>query len=299
MKFNADKNFDLDVIGFGTCNVDFVMKVPRFVESDDEVDIEKLLPSIGGSAANFTVETVRQGLKAGIMARVGRDYFGRLALEKFNHEGVGTERLLQVDEKTGMAFITVDPSGERSMYTSMGANASFKLERGDVEYIKSSKILHVTGMYREVVEEASKYANFLSINPGTLLSSYGFKALKKVIKRANIIFLNKKEVELLTQLNFEEGARMLVDEGVPVVVVTCGKRGAKLFTEKRVIKSPTKQVKSVDTTGAGDAFAAGFIASFFRDEKLEKCLKMGNITASNCVSRLGALKNFEVNNGFF
>ncbi len=295
-----NKNFDLDVTTLGTCNVDFVMKVPRFVESDDEVDVEELLPSIGGSAANFAVETARQGLKTGIMARVGRDYFGRLALEKFDDEGVNRTRLIQIGgKKTGMAFITVDPHGERSMYISMGANASFELEKNDFEHIKSSKILHITGMYREVVEKASKHANFLSLNPGTLLSSYGFEALKKTIKRASIIFLNKKEVEILTQMDFYDGARMLVDEGVPLVVVTCGKMGAKLFTEKGQIKSPTKQVKAVDTTGAGDAFAAGFISSFFRGEKLEKCLEVGNITASNCVSHLGALKSFEINNGVF
>ncbi len=284
------KNFDLDVVGLGTCNADFIMKVPRFVEADDEVDVKELLPSIGGSAANFAVGIARQGLKAGIMARIGKDHFGRLAVQKFRDERVDTGRLLRIDEKTGMAFIAVDNQGERAMYTFMGANAKFCLEKKDIKYIKSSKILHITGMYKEVVEEASKHANFLSLNPGTLLSSYGLETLDKIIKKAHIIFLNKKEVKILTGLNFNEGAQVLVDMGVPIVVVTCGKSGATVYDENNVITSPTAAVEAMDTTGAGDAFAAGFIASFVKDKKLEDCLKMGNVVASQCVGRLGALK---------
>ena len=284
------KKFNLDVIGLGTCNADFIMKVPRFVEADDEVDVQELLPSIGGSAANFAVGISRQGLKAGIMTRIGKDHFGRLAVQKFRDEGVDTERLLHIDEKTGMAFIAVDAHGERAMYTFMGANAKFYLEKEDIEYIKSSKLLHITGMYKEVVEEASKHANLLSLNPGTLLSSYGLKTLDKIIKKAHIIFLNKKEVKILTGLSFNEGAQTLLNMGVPIVVVTCGKSGATVYTENDVISSPTEGVEAMDTTGAGDAFAAGFIASFVKDKKLEDCLKIGNIVAAQCVGRLGALK---------
>jgi sugar/nucleoside kinase (ribokinase family) len=284
------KKFNLDVIGLGTCNADFIMKVPRFVEADDEVDVQELLPSIGGSAANFAVGISRQGLKAGIMTRIGKDHFGRLAVQKFRDEGVDTERLLHIDEKTGMAFIAVDVHGERAMYTFMGANSKFYLEKEDIEYIKSSKLLHITGMYKEVVEEASKHANLLSLNPGTLLSSYGLKTLDKIIKKAHIIFLNKKEVKILTGLNFNEGAQTILNMGVPIVVVTCGKSGATVYTENDVISSSTEVVEALDTTGAGDAFAAGFIASFVKDKKLEDCLKIGNIVAAQCVGRLGALK---------
>ncbi len=66
------KNPKLDVLGLGTCNTDFLMNVSRFSDADDEVDIEKLRISLGGSAANFTVGVSRLGLKAGIMARIGK-----------------------------------------------------------------------------------------------------------------------------------------------------------------------------------------------------------------------------------
>lgn len=282
-------NPPIDVAALGTCNIDFIMKVPRFSGADDEVDVEEMEVSLGGSASNFAVGLSRMGVKTGIMARVGYDYYGELATQKFKDEGVLTERLIKIHEPTGIAFIAVDNMGERSIYASMGANAKFKLDKEDIKYIQSSKILHITGMFKEVVDEASKHAEFLSLNPGTILSSYGIDLLYKIIKRANIIFLNQKEVFLLTGQDFEEGARMLVDMGIPMVVVTCGKRGANLYTSEGVIHSTPPETKTLDTTGAGDTFAAGFIGSLVKNKEVKECLYYGNVMASMCVEKLGTV----------
>ncbi len=287
------KNIKLDVLGLGTCNADFLMNVSRFSGADDEVDIEKLRVSLGGSAANFVVRVSRRGLNSGIIARIGKDHFGKYITSEFKKEEIDTERLVPIDEKTGMAFIAVEPDGERSIYTFMGANSKFKLERDDLNYIKRSEILHITGMYIEVVEEASKHAKILSLNPGTLLSSYGLEALEKILNRTHILFLNKKEVTLLTGMGCDEGADLLVEMGVPLVVVTKGKEGSKVYTESTQIHYPIEELKVVDTTGAGDSFAAGFITAFFNKKELKECLKEGNQSASNCVTKLGALNSSE------
>lgn len=284
-----NKVFSVDVVGLGACNVDFIMKVPRFVCSDDEVNVEKLFLSLGGSASNFVVGVSRLNIKSGIIARVGNDYFGRWSLQQFKKEGVDTQRLLMINGSTGMVFIPVDPHGERSMYTFMGANEKLQLEKEDVEYIKSAKILHVTGMYKEVVEEASKHAHMLSLDPGTILSSFGIDNLRKIIKKTHIIFLNKKEVSLLTKENVDEGAQILLDLGVSMVIVTLGKDGTNLYTDEGMIHSNVRQVNALDATGAGDAFAAGFIGSFVKGQKLEDCLSFANLVASYCVEKFGAM----------
>jgi sugar/nucleoside kinase (ribokinase family) len=289
MVLNNETNPSPDVAALGTCNIDFLMKVPRFSRADDEVDVENMKVSLGGSASNFAVGLSRVGVDVGIMSRIGYDNFGDFAMSKFKREGVKTDRLLKIPESTGMAFIAVDGEGERSIYTSMGANAKFKLEKDDLKYIKGSKLLHVTGMYKEVVEEVTQHANLLSLNPGTVLSSYGLDSLYKIIKRADVIFLNKKEVTLLTGEDFQDGAKILVDIGVPLVVVTCGKRGASLYTARGMIHATPSRIEALDTTGAGDAFAAGFIASFIKNKELKKCLQLGNLLASNCVARLGPI----------
>ncbi len=279
----------VDVVGLGTCNVDFINKVPRLAGPDDEVDVEKLVLSVGGSASNFTVGLSRLNISAGIIARIGKDYFGQICAKKLKDEGVDIQRLLSIDVPTGMVFIAVDPPGERSMYAFMGANAKFELLKEDIDYIKSSKILHITGMYKEVVEEASRYARFLSFSPGTALSMYGTENLHKSIERSNIIFLNKKEVNILTGENLDNGVQTLLDIGAQMVAVTCGKDGANLYTKDEVIYSPVKETAALDTTGAGDSFAAGFIAAYIKDKELEECLDFANMVASSCVEKYGAM----------
>jgi len=279
----------LEVVGIGACNIDFIKEVPRFVEPDDEVDVKKLFLTVGGSASNFTVGLSRLNIEAGIIARIGNDYFGKLAEEEFKKEGVDTKRLCKTDEKTGMTFIAVEPRGERSMYAFIGANKKFKLDKQDIQYIKNSKILHITQMYKKVVDEASKNANFLSFNPGAILSAFKVAKLQKIIKRTDILFLNKKELNSLTGMETDKGASLLLDSGAKTVIVTCGKDGAHLYNQNTTIHSPARKVKVVDTTGAGDSFAAGFIAAYVKGKELKGCLDFANIVASHCVQKFGAL----------
>lgn len=283
------KNSSPTVAALGTCNIDFLMKVPRFSEADDEVDIQDMHISLGGSATNFAVGLSRTGVDVGIIARIGNDGYGEFAAKNLEKEGVKTDRLIKISKSTGMAFIAVDSHGERSIYTSMGANAHFKLEKEDKEYIDSSRILHITGMYKEIVEEASKHAQFLSFNPGAALASFGMEDLNEIIKRSDILFLNKKEVSILTGEEYHEGSKKLIDMGVPLVVVTCGGRGACLYTPDEIVHAPTVKTESLDTTGAGDAFAAGFIAGFIKNKEFSKCLSMGNQSASACLGVFGAI----------
>lgn len=283
----------VDVVGLGACNVDFLQMVPRFVQPDDEVEIKNLLLSVGGSASNFTVGLSRLNVNTGIIARIGRDYFGEVVVKEFEREGVNTECLLKTDIQTGKVFIAVEPHGERSMYTFIGANKKFKLQREDIEYINNSKILHITQMYKDVVLKASKHANILSFNPGAILSSFGINKLKEIIERTDILFLNEKEMNILTGMEIDGGASMLLDIGTKIVIVTCGKNGANLYTKKGLIHSPARKVKAIDTTGAGDSFAAGFIAAYVKEKKLNECLDFANIVASHCVEKLGALNTPE------
>lgn len=271
----------------GTCNIDFISQVPLFAYSEEEVNVEKLHIRLGGSAFNFASRISSLGIKTGIMARIGKDYFGELFKKEFKRLNIDSSRLVAIDDNTGMAFIAVNESAEKSVYSSIGANANFKLEKGDIELIKTSDMLHLTGMYWEVAEEASKHTEKLSFNPGPIMSSFGLKKLRNTLKRTEILFLNQKEVSLLTGLNWEDGSFSLVDFGIPIVVVTNGAGGARLFAEGESIFSPANNVHAVDTTGAGDNFAAGFIKSYIEGEEHEHCLKHANHIASLCVQKIG------------
>ena len=286
----------VDIIGLGTCNADFILKIPRFVSGDDEVEVEQFFSSLGGSASNFCVALSRLNVNTGIMARVGTDDIGRWALDKFKKEGVDIERLIPVEGSTGMTFIAVDPSGERSIYSFTGANKHFMVDELDIDYIKNSKILHISGIYLEVADEASKHAYQLSLNPGTLLSAFGINKLSPIIKRTKFLFLNKKELFLLTKKDLIDGTQLLLEKGVPIVIVTQGCEGASVYTQQEIIHSSACEVKAVDTTGAGDAFAAGFLAAYNKNKDISYCLKYANHVAAECVQKWGPMnvpRNFK------
>jgi sugar/nucleoside kinase (ribokinase family) len=86
-----------------------------------------------------------------------------------------------------------------------------------------------------------------------------------------------------------DGALKLVETGVPLVVVTMGNKGVTVYNQSGQIHYPANKLNVLDTTGAGDSFAAGFITSFYQKKGLKECLKAGNESAANCVSKLGAL----------
>lgn len=279
----------LDIVSIGTCNMDFILKVPDFVEVDGEMYIENLHILPGGSAFNFSANISKLGLRSGIVTWIGNDYWGKIIQNDLNNRGIDGKCLRKVDYPTGKAFISVDNTGKRSIYSFLGANEKFKLSPEDVKYIKSAKILHLTGMYWEVAQEVAKYAEILSFSPGSLLAVYGIEKLKPVLRNTDMLFLNEKEVEILTNTKMKDGAQLLLEEGVSMVIITRGKKGAALYTENSEIMASIDPVKVLDTTGAGDAFAAGFVASWYKNKSLTNCLDFANEFAKNCVGKLGSL----------
>jgi ribokinase len=277
----------VDVAVLGTCNLDFISRVSRFAGADEEINMDQLHQSVGGSAANSALTLTKMGIKTGIMTRVGEDYGGNLIRQALNEAGIHTQRIISLDKPTGMTFIAVDDQGERSIYVHMGANAHFQLLEEDRVYIKDAKALHLTGMYWEVAEEASQYAEILSFNPGMLLSSFGISKLKETISRADMLFLNQKETKMLTGMEPSLGAKFLVEMGVPMVILTRGQEGATLYTQKEIIVSPAMETRVLDTTGAGDTFPAAFLASHLQGKDGFDCLKEANIVASRQVKKWG------------
>jgi sugar/nucleoside kinase (ribokinase family) len=272
--------------------MDFILKVPEMVELDGEMYIEDIHLSPGGSALNFAVNLSQQGINTGLMGRIGNDEYTDIILNQLANKNVDISRLIKINYQTGQAFINVDKTGRRSIYSFMGANENFKLTLDDIEYIKSAKMLHLTGMYWEVALDVAKHINRLSFSPGGILSIYGIEKLEPVLKKTELLFLNEREIKILTGKNTENEIDdvydFLIDTGVSNLVLTKGDKGASFYSKKEQVSVSAKKVKVLDTTGAGDAFAAGFVSKWFFNKSVEQCLEFGNKLASECIQILGA-----------
>ncbi|ADL58012.1 carbohydrate kinase family protein [Methanothermobacter marburgensis] len=276
----------MSVVSVGTCNMDFIFRVPRFVEPDSEMNIEDLNVIPGGSAFNFAVWISHLGFKAGVVSSVGRDVYGDMITSLLEFRGVDTSFISRQGEKTGMAFISVDDTGRRSIYSYMGANASLKIGEAESEYIMAADAVHLSGCYLEVASAVSGIRN-VSFSPGTLLASYGIERLSGVLERTSIIFLNDDELEMLTGSG-RSGIERLLEAGVGNVVVTHGPRGASFFSEDHSETLEIEAEDALDTTGAGDAFAAGFMSMWLRGSEPAECLRNGHRVARRVISRIGA-----------
>lgn len=286
---------NLDVVCFGALNMDKLYRVNRIAREEEESFITGFKESPGGSAANTAVGLARLGLKTGYIGKVSNDREGKLLLNNFKKEGVDTRGITFSRRcRSGTVIGFVDEKGERALYADPGANDALEFEDINLEYAGSAKLLHLTSFVGEKPFRAQKrlVRNLSDIkvgfDPGELYARKGLAALKPIIRRTFVVFLNSKEMKLLTGKSYREGSEILLNNDINVVVVKLGKMGCYVTDGKEAHLIEPYKVKVMDTTGAGDAFGAGFLYGLTRNEDLHECGRLGNFVASRCIRKMGA-----------
>jgi ribokinase len=302
----------LDVVGLGALNVDYLYRVARILD-DGETIVKDFKQSPGGSAANTIYGLARLGVEAGFVGVVGDDSDGELLIKDFQKAGVDTSRIkVKHGVKSGTVIGLTDSLGQRSLYVLPGANRQLSLNDLDVDYVNQARILHISSFADDrqfkVTLDLIRNLNSsvkVSFAPGALYTSQGLKALAPILSRTHILFLNQNEVRQLTGQGVRSGAKTCLEPGCSIVAVTLG-QGEKLEINKGaarrtvaiayirdakneyVIKPPERSATRVDTTGAGDAFAAGFLYGLLKNKGLEFCGRLGNIVAQFSIRKVGA-----------
>ena len=284
-----------DVIGFGALNVDKLYRVDKIAVSGEERFIKGYAEAPGGSAANTIVGLARLGNKVGYVGKVGSDREGEFLLKSFVVENVDTKGIIVPKEgRSGVVIGFVDEWGERTLYVDPGVNDTLNLEEVDKDYVNSAKFLHITSFAGKKPFEAQKrlLQNLsdikVSFDPGELYVRKGLAALRPILKRSFIVFPNENELKLLTGKACEDGARALIDEGVNIVAVKLGERGCYVTDGKEECLVETFKVRVVDTTGAGDAFCAGFLHGLLSEKDLYACGRIANFVAGRKIEKHGA-----------
>ena len=296
----------LDVIGFGALNVDKLYNVNKITHEDEETFITGFSQFCGGSAANTIIGLSRLGINTGFIGKISKDVDGDLLLTNLKKEGIGTEGIIVSENgRSGNVLGFVDKEGQRALYVDPGVNDLIQLSEINLKYVENSKIIHLTSFVGESVK-AQEYILknipedvVVSIDPGRIYAERGMNFLKNILNRTDIILINEEELKHLTGNKYKtckEEAEDLLEYGINIVVVKRGDKGAYITngTENYLIK-PFK-VNCIDTTGAGDAFNAGFLYGFLKGEDILKSGQIGNFVASCCIQESGAIKGLpEIN----
>lgn len=256
----------------------------------------------GGSAANTLAGLSTLGLQCAFIGQVADDQLGKVFRHDMRATGIDFDTPAREGEPaTGRVLIFVTPDGERTMNTFLGAGQFLPAEALDEDLIAQAAILYLEGYLwdpeeprkamRRAIEVARKAGRKIAFTASEsfVIDRHG-DDFRSMIEDGviDILFVNESELATLTgEDDFETGVAAIAGK-VPVLVATRSERGAIAIANgerAEVAAEPIDRV--VDTTGAGDQFAAGFLSGFARGAALEVCLKRGAIAAAEVIVHYG------------
>lgn len=252
----------------------------------------------GGQAANVACWITRTNNGAHLLARVGNDPVGFALVSDLDKYGVQHRGLMRSGRPSGVVVILVDSNGERTMFPDNGANADLESsdlpDLADIDGVFLSGYALLDFRSRESVLKMVQKIRELKIP--IFLDPTTTGAMKVVPKSEVLewvgmmdgILLNNEEARYLGESDDIESAEANLQKRTPLVVIKMGSRGAMAVNRNEFAKVPAVTTNVVDTTGAGDSFAAGFIPKWLESGNLEAALIAGTILAAKCVATVGA-----------
>ncbi|MFD8377687.1 ribokinase [Streptomyces sp. NPDC059679] len=299
---------DYDLLVVGSANADLVIGVERRPAAGETVLGSDLAVHPGGKGANQAVAAARLGARTALLARVGDDGHGRLLLESQRDAGVDTAGVLVGGAPTGVALITVDPSGDNSIVVSPGANARLSPEdvRAAAGLLASAGVvslqleipLETVATVVEVVRTAGEGPQ--GVGPRIVLNPSPPAPLPaEVLAACDPLVVNEHEARFLLgddpagrEEAPEAWAAALLARGPRSVVITLGAAGALVADRDRTVLVPSLPVKAVDTTGAGDAFTGALSWRLGVGDDLETAVRFAVRVGAAAVTRAGAQESF-------
>ena len=284
----------LTVASVGNLNVDIYLKVPYIPDPDGSVESAETYIGGGGSAANFAVQVAKLGMVARFIGSVGSDEFGGALIRELASLGVDVRWVKRSEGLSGMVVVLVEPNGVKRMIAHRGANLNLSPMDINGDSLNGVNHLHLaTGrldLIRRGVEEAKALGITVSVDGGSSLVSNGLEKVLSNIRGVDVWFLNSLEVRRLSGIDnpIEAGSTLSKLSGVGEVVVTMGERGAALLVNGDVKYVEAFKVNPMDTTGAGDTFAASYIFARLIGLDYVERLIFANAASALKVTRRGA-----------
>ena len=303
------------VIGIGSALVDILTRIDddnilkeinipkgsmQLVDETSSALIEKKLESYessmapGGSAANTIHALAKMGIESGFISYVGKDEIGKFFEDSMNSVGV-KPLMFHSDTASGTARTIISADGERTFATNLGASVELNENVITPELFKNWDYCYLEGylianknLFKKVIHTAKECGCKVILD----LASYNVvednhEFLNELLPNINIIFANEEEAKALTN-DSAEASLEYIAQHTDIAVVKIGKRGSLIKRGEEVVKIGCNKVEVVDTTGAGDMYAAGFLYGLINGYDLERCGNIGNLLAESIIQVIGA-----------
>jgi sugar/nucleoside kinase (ribokinase family) len=289
----------LDLLVLGDANPDLVLTgdvEPVFGQAERLVEDARL--TLGGSGAIVACGAARLGLRVGFCGVVGDDLLGRVMRDELERRGVEVGGLvLEPDRRTGLTVVLTRPN-DRAILTHAGTIGDLRMELVDPALLETARHVHVSSYFLQrwlarelpaVFERVRARGATTSLDPNWDPLERWDGGLRELLGATDVFLPNAAEATRIAGVaEVDEAVVVLAERGVLVVAKT-GRDGAIAARGKELVRAPAPQIDALDTTGAGDAFDAGFLASLLAGDPLERSLAIANACGALSTRALGGV----------
>jgi sugar/nucleoside kinase (ribokinase family) len=284
------------VVALGDANIDICMVGGGSPSMGHEILVHNMVVSPAGSTGYFALGISRLGDECRFVGRLGGDYFGKFILDKMKSFGIMTSYIkVDPDIQTGVTVSVVSENGERALVSYLGPTEHLEIADIDERALMGARHLHVGAYPLLKALQPSVPQLFMRARKAGMTTSLdtGWDPSERwdvgdALQGVDIFLPNEEEAMAITdEKSIARAAPKLLAKGPSIVVIKRGALGCTVATRERSVDVPAFKVRPVDTTGAGDAFNAGFIFSYLRGKPVLECAKYGNAAGALKTLRSG------------
>lgn len=297
----------LDVSVVGEINPDLILYgVPEDLKPEREFLVQGFRLTLGSSSAIFAHNLSVLGTRVGMVSKIGRDEFGKLAIGWLSSSGVDITRIRQagMGSATGLTVILTHP-GQRFILTYPGTIFELAYEDLDLDYVFSARHLHLSSYFlqkslrpriADLFCEAQKKGLSTSLDTNDDPDNVWADDVRETLRHVDIFFPNEREAKAIARTDDLARAIGALSERVGIVAVKLGGEGAIARQGAAQFRASPVRVNAVDAVGAGDSFDAGFIHRFLEGATVEECLNYANVAAAYSTTREGGTEAYRDRN---
>ena len=289
----------------GSATIDhYIFTKPRIVWKKKEeliayplgskIHVTKTFLTTGGGGTNSAAVFKKIGIDTIYIGRIGSDPYGEIVLKKLNELGIGFNG--SINGETAYSIILDAVGHDRTIFVYKGTSNDLSKKEIDIEKLIDIDILYMSNTLGKTLKTTKWIirninAKIKAFNPSEYMIREAYRDVLFLAKNSNIVIMNKEEAELLARIKGEE--KKLIQKlvgmvGERIIVITDGPRGATAYSSGEIYHVPAKKIRVIDSTGAGDSFAATLTAMIALGKNIEESMKIAIINAESVISEIGA-----------
>jgi len=292
--------FDVITIGSATRDVFLMSRNFKLLHQNKsagaKIEVEKVIFSTGGGATNAAVTFSRQGLKTATIIKTGKDMLADYILDELKKEKISSFAVKDNKKGTDYSTILIEPSGERTVLVYYGASRDLEVFEIPFNKIQSKWAYIAPGdisfsTIEKIFSHLRKNKTLIAFSPSKKFIDMGLKKLKPLFDKTEVLILNLDEAAALTGISVKKEKEIFAkldraEKGI--AVMTKGKDGAVVSDGKNIYRVGIFPAKVIDRTGAGDAFASGFVSGLIYKGNIKYAIRLGSANATAVVGEIGA-----------